>query len=147
MKAAQFILIGLIVVALLMVVTHFQVNTAVEAASVGWAADNAHLRDNGTTTVINDAVSGDSTLVTGTSGRVIFITGLFIQSEGTQNVTLNTFDGTTHTAVTGAIEFADGDSLYLDLESAPITLTSGDSLSITTSASVQINGWVVTAKR
>ena len=114
-----------------------------EAAPASWPATDAKLRDMGAVTAINTASAATAELVAAETGAKTQVIGLFIQSEGAQSVTL--LSGTT--ALTGAIEFADGDSLYLDLSSAPLNCTRAEALNMTTSNATQINGWVVTVTR
>lgn len=108
------------------------------SVTAAWPAADSNLRDQGATVAVDISTATTTALVAATSGKQIMITGLFIQSEGTQDVTIYSAS----TAKTGAIEFADGDTLFLDLQSAPIMLGSGEALNIVTSGAVQINGWV-----
>jgi hypothetical protein len=133
MRYVSFVLL-LLAVCLLGVSTFRPADAGVTAA---WPAADPQLRDSGVTVAIDISTATTTALVAATSGKQILITGLFIQSEGTQDVTI--YSGST--AKTGAIEFADGDTLFLDLQSAPIMLSSGEALNLVTTGAVQINGW------
>ncbi len=130
--------IGLVII---VVVAIFVANdhTAQAAPPASWKADAAHLRDNAISFVINTATAETAELVAATTGSRIQIIGFYIESEGTQNVTFLSAS----TAKTGPLEFADTDSLSMTMEDPPINLTVSEALNMTTTGSVQINGWLV----
>jgi len=130
-------ILGVIALALIVyVATSVAVVTAAPPAA--WKADTAHIRDNAITVAINTATAETAELVEAVAGRKICILGFFIQSEGTQNVTFLSAS----TAKMGPLEFADTDYISMTLEDAPINCVVSEALNMTTSGSVQINGWL-----
>ena len=89
-------------------------------------------------TSINSATSGDNALVTGTTGQTIKVLGLFIGSTGAQTWK---FKSSTATDLMPLFPAAAGGNFQLPITGEPyFVTTTGDTLYILQSTSVQISG-------
>lgn len=93
---------------------------------------------------INSATSGDNSLITGTTGQTIRIFGLFIGSTGAQTWK---FKSSTATDLMPFFPAAAGGNLVLPITGEPYYITTtGETLYINQSTSVQISGRVFYVK-
>ena len=85
---------------------------------------------------VNITTATDTTLVAAVTDRKIYAWPIVLKAEGATDVTLKSDT----TSISGPIEFADGDSFSLTLESAPFVTAAGEALILTTSGSVTLTG-------
>lgn len=92
-----------------------------------------------TVAIDNSASSGDLTVRAIDAGERFVVYGLFLQSEGTTDVTAKSGS----TALTGAIATAANDQLSFFNNGFPVLIgdATGDDFIINVSAAVQINGF------
>jgi hypothetical protein len=93
---------------------------------------------NAQTAIISFATAADQTVIAGAAGKTIRILKLAFVSAGTTNITLK--HGTT--AWSGVMPFVANMGFVEDAETNPFITLAGEAFVITSSAAVQVSGYV-----
>jgi hypothetical protein len=89
---------------------------------------------------INEATSGDRTILAGTGGQTVRLYKAFVQNTGASDVSVKYRDGTS-TDFHPALLLKPGGSYFLDFDGEPWFVTSsGNGLVLNLSASIQVSG-------
>jgi len=93
------------------------------------------------TETINDAASGDNTLVALVTGKRIKVFAIVLISEGTVNVT---FKSGASTSLTGAMNFQarEGFTIAVSPPAFVLQTAAGEAFVMNLSAAVQVDGWI-----